>query len=85
MKHMTLRPAPPRIKLTCLDGDQCALYIEPWGTELTLRRGDVFVVESEAFASGDVEVSRVPGGMSLGFTADASVRIFDRSGRDYDI
>lgn len=71
----------PRIKVTCLEGDQCALYIEPWGTEFTVLRGDVLFVESEAFLTGDAEVSFVSSGLSIAFTADVPIVITDLDGR----
>lgn len=70
----------PYIKLSCLDGDQCSVYIEPWGTEFTLVRGDIFRIESDAFLTGDAEVSYVPGGISVTFTADVPVVIIDGDG-----
>lgn len=72
---------PPRIKVTCLDGEQCSLYIEPWGSEFTILRGDVLFVESEALLTGDVEVSYVAGGISIAFTADVPIVITDLDGR----
>lgn len=75
----------PHINMTCLDGDQCSVYIEPWGTELTLKQGDVFHIESEAFLTGDVEISRVPGGISLAFTVDVPIVITDGNGRRLNV
>lgn len=75
----------PRIKVTCLDGEQCSLYIEPWGSEFTLVRGDVLFVESEAFLTGDVEVSYVAGGIAIAFAADVPIVITDLDGRRFDV
>lgn len=75
----------PSLRLTCIEGDQCSVYVEPWGTEYILLRGDVFHVETEALASGDVEVSYVNGGISLGFYADVPIRITDSTGRRLSI
>lgn len=75
----------PSLQLTCLDGDQCSVYFEPWGTEYVLLRGDVFHVETEALASGDVEVSYVSDGISLAFSADVPIRITDSTGRNLPI
>jgi hypothetical protein len=49
------------------------VYIEPCGTEFILLRGDVFYLESEAFATGDLEVSHVAEGIVLGFTSGAPI------------
>ena len=82
---MTTPNSTPRFQVTCLDGDECKVYVEPWGTEFTLQRGDAFFVESQAFATGDVEVSCVPGGISLAFTADVPIIITGRAGRRHDL
>jgi len=57
------------------------IYLEPWGTEYVLLRGDVFQVTSSAFSTGDVEVSYVARGISLTFTTDAPITITDAAGR----
>ena len=75
----------PRLTLTCLFGAQCSVYFEPWGTEYILLSGDIFNVESPAFASGDVEVSYVDGGIALTFTVDAPIVVTDGAGRRLEI
>lgn len=79
------RTAVPSMKLTCIEGERCSVYLEPWGTEYILLQGDVFHVQTEAFASGDVEVSYVHGGISLAFSTDDPVRITDKTGRNLPI
>lgn len=75
----------PRLKTTCIDGERCTLYIEPWGTEFDIQRGDALFVESEAFVTGDVEVSAVPGGISIAFTADVPILITTLDGRTLSV
>ena len=75
----------PRIQVTCLHGERCQLYVEPWGTEFTVRRGEALFIESTALVTGDVEVSYAPGGISIAITADVEVSITDRKGRRYDL
>jgi len=73
----------PIIKLTCLAGNECMVYFEPWGTEYVLARGEVFEVSSAAFSTGDVEVSYLAGGISLAFSSDADVTVTDGAGRTF--
>ena len=68
------------IALTCLVGERCSIFFEPLGTELTLTRGDIIRVASDAFMTGDVEVSLVPGGISLAFTREMPLQVWDGSG-----
>jgi hypothetical protein len=75
----------PSLQLTCLEGDQCSVYLEPWGTEYVLLRGDVFHVQTEALATGDVEVSYVSGGISLAFYTDVPIHITDSTGRNLPV
>lgn len=75
----------PRITLLCLDVPQCMVYIEPWGTEFLLRTDDRFYVESNAFATGDVQIGFVEDGISLTFTSDDPIAITDRLGNDLPI
>jgi hypothetical protein len=75
------RRAMPRLTLTCLAGQQCSVYFEPWGTEYILLSDDVFHVESSATASGNVEVSYVEGGIALTFTVDVPIIVTDASGK----
>jgi hypothetical protein len=77
--------AAPSLLLTCLGRDQCSVHLEPWGTENILLRGDAFRIESEALASGDVEVSYVEDGISIAFSVDAPIRITDSTGRSLPI
>lgn len=77
--------AAARLKLTCLSGPQCSVYFEPWGTEFVLVSGDVFHIESPALASGDIEVSHVPGGIALTFTVDAPIVVTNGAGRRMEI
>jgi hypothetical protein len=81
----SVRTGAPSLKLTCLEGDQCSVYFEPWGTEYILLKGDVFYVQTEALAAGDVEVSYVNGGISLAFSTDVPIRITDSTGRSLPI
>lgn len=83
---MSSKPATgARVALTCLEGEQCTVYLEPWGATFLLRKGDVFYVESPALASGDVEIGNVNGGISLSFMVDVPVTITDRAGRELPI
>lgn len=75
----------PSLTLTCLEGDWCSVYLEPWGTEYTLVKGDVFHVRTAALTTGDVEISYVSGGISLGFQTDDPVHITDSTGRTLPI
>ncbi|MBB4908877.1 hypothetical protein [Actinophytocola algeriensis] len=81
----TVRTTLPSLKLTCLEGDQCSVYLEPWGTEYILLKGDVFHVQTEALASGDVEISYVNGGISIAFHVDVPIYITDGTGRSLPI
>ncbi len=74
------RRSAPRVTFTQTDRDECTLFIEPWGTELPLRRGCAIVVESAAFLTGDVEVSHCDDGVVVGFTKDVGVRLLDQDG-----
>src|SRR5688572_14717246 len=80
VKPMETELLGPHIRLTCLEGDECSVYIEPWGTEFTLVRGDILRIESDALLTGDVEISRVPGGIAVTFTADRPIAIVDGRG-----
>jgi hypothetical protein len=71
----------PNIILTCLEDAQCTIYFEPWGNDCVLKHDEVFHVFSSAFATGDVEVSHVRGGISLAFTGNAPVTVTDQAGR----
>ncbi len=66
--------------LTCLTAEECVVYFEPWGSEHVLRQGDAFVVSSDAIAKGTVEVSFVPGGLSVCFSSGDEVTVTDKSG-----
>ncbi|NYJ02248.1 hypothetical protein HNR19_002946 [Nocardioides thalensis] len=79
------RPAPPRIQVSCLDGEECKLFIEPWGAEFTVRRGAAVSVESHAFAIGAVDVCCVADGISIAFTTDVPIAIVDGNGRRHRI
>jgi len=70
----------PTLTLTCLDAEECRVHFEPWGSEHLLRQGDAFVVRSDAIAKGQVELSFVPGGLSLCFSSDDEVSVTDKSG-----
>ena len=70
----------PSIRLSCLDDEKCSIFFEPWGTEHVLLKGDFIFVKSEAFSTGDVEVSYVNGGVALTFTADDDIEILHSSG-----
>lgn len=72
----------PGLTLTCVDVDRCTVYVEPWGTELVLKRAERLCFESDAFLSGDVEVSLVPTGISVVFSSNSIVRITDRNGQN---
>ncbi len=80
-----VRSTVPSLTLTCLEGDQCSVYLEPWGTEYILVKGDAFRVQTEALASGDVEISYVSGGISLTFLVDVPIHITDSTGRNLPI
>lgn len=71
----------PNIILTCLEDEQCTIYFEPWGDEYVLKNGDVIRVFSNAFTTGDVEVSYLPGAISLAFTSNAPVTVTDATGQ----
>ena len=47
--------------------------------------GDVFHIESHALASGDIEVSHVPGGNALTFTVDAQIVVTNGADRRMEI
>ncbi|MFC4853010.1 hypothetical protein [Actinophytocola glycyrrhizae] len=80
-----MRTTMPSLKLTCLEGDQCSVYLEPWGREYILVKGDVFHVQTEALASGDIEISYVGGGISIAFYADVPIHITDGTARNLSI
>ena len=75
----------PGLTLTCLTEPQCSVFFEPWGTEFTLRSGDVFHVETTALSTGDVELSYVDGGIVLAFTVDVPIVVTDRTGQRLEI
>jgi hypothetical protein len=77
--------AVPSVLLTCVSGERCSVFFEPWGTEHVLSTEDWFRVESEAFATGSVEIGYVRQGIVVGFTADQPVRVTDRAGRELPI
>lgn len=81
----TVATTAPGLRLTCLEGDQCSVYLEPWGREYILLKGDVFHVHTEALASGDVEISYVSGGISITFHVDVPIHITDSTGRSLPI
>lgn len=76
---------PPRLSLTCVGTPKCSVYFEPWGTELTLVQDDVLYIESEAIATGHVEVSFVVDGIIVGFTSESPVAVTNRLGETLDI
>ena len=61
----------PYLVLTCLDGDSCTVFFEPWGSEHELGRDDVFTVYTSELSAGGVEVSYTARGISLMFSTDA--------------
>lgn len=71
-----------RLTITCLDGEKCIIYFEPWGTEHILSVGEIMYVDSPAIASGHVEVAYTDGGIVLAFTVDAPVRISNAAGQE---
>jgi hypothetical protein len=73
------------LTLTCLNVEECIVFFEPWGSEHVLRRGDVFVVRSDAIAKGGVEVSFVGSGLSVCFSTDDDVTVTDKSGAELNI
>jgi len=72
----------PSLILSCLDGDECIVYFEPWGSERSLKRGETLRVETDALVKAAVEVSLVPGGISVCVSSDDDVRIVDGLGRE---
>ncbi|NYI99588.1 hypothetical protein HNR19_000287 [Nocardioides thalensis] len=83
---MGLRSTPtPKLQVTCLDGEACILFLEPWGTEVEVRQGNGLTIESTAFLTGDVEIGFVPEGIMAVFTADVPISITDEHGRRYGV
>lgn len=69
----------PRIALSAL-GTTGKLFIEPWGTELTLLPGRRLYLVSEALSRGAVEVNLVAGGLSVCISSDDDVQITTEDG-----
>jgi hypothetical protein len=72
----------PHIILTCLHGEACDVTFEPWGRTFSLRKGDVFRIETPEFSTGGVEVAYDADGIVLAFLTNAPVRIFDHKGSE---
>ena len=75
----------PSLILSCLDRDECVVYFEPWGSEHSLNRGDSLRIETDALVKAAVDVSLVPGGVSVCVSSDDEVRIVDGFGREVAI
>lgn len=73
--------ARPSVTLSCLEGEQCVVTFEPWGTEHVLRRGDSLRIETAALSTAALEVSYVADGLSVCISSDDEVLVTDRSGR----
>jgi hypothetical protein len=65
----------PSLILSCLDRDECVVYSEPWGSGHSLKRGDTLRLETDALVKAAVEVSHVPGGISVCVSSDDEVRM----------
>ena len=66
--------------LTCLGGDECTVYVEPWGSEHLLKKGDLFTLTVSGSAASNVEVSYVANGIIVGIRDDVDATLTDRSG-----
>ena len=72
----------PYLVLTCLDGDSCMVFFEPWGSEHELRRDDVFTVYTSELSAGGVEVSYTARGISLMFYTDVPLTVVNKAGEE---
>ncbi len=72
----------PSLIITCLEGDACQVYFEPYGSEHTLIRGDAFPVEPPPSMLEPVEVSYVAGGISVMVLSEALPRVTNKAGAE---
>lgn len=75
----------PELILTCIEGDECLVYFEPWGSEHILRKGDAFTVRTLAIATSNVEISFVKNGIIVGISSDAPISVTDNQGKELPI
>ena len=61
--------------------DPCMLYFEPWGAEYELLPSDVVTVQTDAFKSGQVEISYSVGSIVLAFTEDVEINVTNGNGQ----
>jgi hypothetical protein len=66
--------------ITCLEGDACQVYFEPYGSEHTLVKGDEFLVEPPASMLEPVAVGYVAGGISVVISSETVPRVTNRAG-----
>ena len=72
----------PSLIITCLEGDACQVYFEPYGSENTAVRGDAFLVKPPASTLEPVEVSYVAGGISVMVLSKALPRVTNKAGAE---
>jgi hypothetical protein len=75
----------PSLALSCLDGDECVVYFEPWGSEHALAKGDVMRIETTALNNGAVEISFVGNGISVCISSNDEIRVVNGAGRELRI
>jgi len=66
--------------LTCLEGQECAVVLEPLGTEHTLNHNDVFSIELQGSGDGEVEIGFHRDGLSVHAWPGARITLKNRVG-----
>ncbi|MFG3002141.1 hypothetical protein [Streptomyces sp. NPDC048340] len=67
--------------LTCLNGPECVVSFEPWGSQHVLRREDRFTVSVTAPAPIDsIEVSYGSDGIIVCLLIDGEITVTNRAG-----
>jgi hypothetical protein len=69
-----------KLKLLCLNADECTVYFEPFGAYHQLSSDDHFDVTISGQGSGDVEVAYRPEGITLWIWGGATYQIVNSEG-----
>jgi len=71
-----------RLLLTCLEADECSVFFEPEGADITLQRGRKLFVEITGPGQATPEVSYIPSGILVGAWQGARTSVWDETGKE---
>lgn len=70
----------PYITLTCAAEGEYPVYFEPWGSEYTIKCGDILYIRSAGLSNGGIEISIAEFGIIVCQTTDDEMIVTNQAG-----